>query len=52
MDGTSLNDWKVNGRSGLGMRSELYGMGNQVPEKAYELRRQGWERGALASIHT
>lgn len=35
-----------------GMRSEIYGMGNQVSEKAYELRPQGWERGALASIHT
>ena len=52
MDGMSLNDWKVNGRSGLGVRSEIYGMGNQVPEKAYELRCQGWERGALASIYT
>ena len=41
MAGTSLNDWKVSGRPGLGIRSEIYGTGNQVPEEAYGLRPQG-----------
>ena len=52
MAGTSLNDWKVSGRPGLCIRSEIYGTGNQVPEEAYGLRPQGWELGALTSVHT